>query len=116
MNTLAGAQRDLSNLFGGKTPMAERFAAAQWSTGVTGSPLLDGATVSFDCRISHSASVGTHDILYCEVLAVPPRQQRCAGVLRPQLLLAARRRLNARPLSHPSPPRDRAAGFFLPAE
>ncbi len=36
VNTLAGAQRDLSNLFGGKTPMAERFAAAQWRTGGTG--------------------------------------------------------------------------------
>ncbi|MBS69553.1 MAG: pyrimidine utilization flavin reductase protein F [Pseudomonas sp.] len=80
VNTLAGAQRDLSNLFGGKTPMAERFAAAQWSTGVTGSPLLDGATVSFDCRISHSASVGTHDILYCEVLAVYRRDSSDALV------------------------------------
>uniref|UniRef100_UPI001C3D943C flavin reductase n=1 Tax=Vibrio cholerae TaxID=666 RepID=UPI001C3D943C len=69
VNTLAGAQRDLSNLFGGKTPMAERFAAAQWSTGVTGSPLLDGATVSFDCRISHSRQCRHPRHLYCEVLA-----------------------------------------------
>ena len=42
--------------------------------------LLDGATVSFDCRISHSASVGTHDILYCEVLAVYRRDSSDALV------------------------------------
>ncbi len=79
VNTLASDQRELSSLFGGKTPMAERFAAAEWSVGVTRAPLLDGAAVSFDCRISHSASVGTHDILYCEVLAV--RQRDSADAL-----------------------------------
>ena len=70
VNTLASGQRDLSNLFGGKTPMAERFAAASWTTWLTGSPVLEGAAVSFDCRVSHSTAVGTHDILFCEVLAL----------------------------------------------
>ncbi len=50
--------------------MAERFAAARWSTWATGSPVLDDAAASFDCRISHISSVGTHDILCCEVLAL----------------------------------------------
>ncbi|WZX31526.1 flavin reductase [Stutzerimonas stutzeri] len=50
--------------------MAERFTGPR----ATGTPLLDGATVSFDCRISHSASVGTHDILYCKVVAVYRRR------------------------------------------
>ncbi|TLX57310.1 pyrimidine utilization flavin reductase protein F [Stutzerimonas nosocomialis] len=79
VNTLCDDQRALSNLFGGKTDMAERFAAAHWTTAVTGAPLLEGAAVSFDCRISHSTSVGTHDILYCEVLAV--RQRDAADAL-----------------------------------
>lgn len=70
VNTLASGQRDLSNLFGGKTPMAERFAAGTWITWLTGSPVLEGAAVSFDCRVSHSTTVGTHDILFCEVLAL----------------------------------------------
>ncbi|HCC63484.1 MAG TPA: FMN reductase, partial [Pseudomonas sp.] len=70
VNTLASGQRDLSNLFGGKTPMAERFAAGNWITWLTGSPVLEGAAVSFDCRVSHSTTVGTHDILFCEVLAL----------------------------------------------
>lgn len=73
INTLASDQEVLSNLFGGKTPMAERFAAANWSTWATGAPVLDDAVASFDCRISQISSVGTHDILYCEVLALRRR-------------------------------------------
>ena len=70
VNTLMVTQQDLSSLFGGKTPMAERFAAAKWNTGVSGAPVLEGAAVSFDCRITQTVSVGTHDILFCEVLAL----------------------------------------------
>jgi flavin reductase len=70
VNTLAPGQQSLSNLFGGKTPTAERFAAARWRSGVTGAPLLEGAAVSFDCRVTGSAAVGSHDVLFCEVLAL----------------------------------------------
>lgn len=70
VNTLSAGQESLSNLFGGKTPMADRFAAADWQTGATGCPRLDEALASFDCRISQVMSVGTHDILFCEIVAI----------------------------------------------
>lgn len=70
VNTLSPDQQALSNLFGGKTPMADRFAAAQWSRKATGAPLLQGAAVSFDCRVVRSTSVGTHDVLFCEAVAI----------------------------------------------
>ncbi|MRT22783.1 pyrimidine utilization flavin reductase protein F [Enterobacteriaceae bacterium RIT697] len=70
VNTLAAGHEELSTLFGGKTPMAERFAAADWHTLASGSPLLDGALVSFDCKVAQVVSVGTHDILFCEVQAL----------------------------------------------
>ncbi|MCT9843172.1 pyrimidine utilization flavin reductase protein F [Leclercia adecarboxylata ATCC 23216 = NBRC 102595] len=70
VNTLSAGQESLSNLFGGKTPMADRFAAAQWQTGATGCPRLADALASFDCRISQVVSVGTHDILFCEIVAM----------------------------------------------
>ncbi|RPD96379.1 pyrimidine utilization flavin reductase protein F [Candidatus Pantoea deserta] len=76
VNTLADDQEALSTLFGGKTPMAERFQAAQWRTGATGSPMLEGALVSFDCRISEITQVGTHDVLFCEVLALTLSHER----------------------------------------
>ncbi len=65
-----GRQETLSTLFGGKTAMDERFAAADWQTGATGCPRLEAALVSFDCRIDQRVSVGTHDILFCHVVAI----------------------------------------------
>jgi len=70
VNTLAKGHEHLSTAFGGKTPQAERFALGDWSTGVSGAPVLDSATLAFDCKVSHSVSVGTHDILFCEVLHI----------------------------------------------
>ncbi|MDE1167832.1 MAG: pyrimidine utilization flavin reductase protein F [Pseudomonas sp.] len=80
VNTLAGDQRELSNLFGGKTPMAERFAAGAWRTGDNGAPLLEGAAAGFECRISRTVDVGTHDVLFCEVLALKRDDQASALV------------------------------------
>ncbi|GAA6130078.1 NADH-dependent FMN reductase RutF [Halopseudomonas sabulinigri] len=73
VNTLTSGQQALSNLFGGKSSMQERFATAEWSTECTGAPLLDDALINFDCRITNRVAAGSHDILICEVVAV--RQQ-----------------------------------------
>ncbi|MDM0055589.1 NADH-dependent FMN reductase RutF [Variovorax fucosicus] len=70
VNVLAAGQQTLSGVFGGKTPMDERFASANWRHCITGSPVLDGAAVSFDCRVVRSTGVGTHDVLFCEVVAI----------------------------------------------
>ncbi len=70
INTLAAHHVRLSNLFGGKTPTSERFAAATWVTGETGAPLLEDALVAFDCRITATHEVGTHTILICTVVMV----------------------------------------------
>lgn len=67
VNTLSSSQKHLSNVFGGKTPMAERFEKGDWSTLVTGAPILEGALVSFDCEVVQSLSVGSHDVLFCHV-------------------------------------------------
>ncbi|TWI52364.1 flavin reductase [Pseudomonas duriflava] len=80
VNTLSSEHRALSTLFGGKTTMEERFIAAQWHTLVTGSPALDGAAVSFDCRISAVNTVGTHDVLLCEVVAIE-RRENAGGLI-----------------------------------
>jgi flavin reductase len=70
VNTIGHAHEELSRLFGGKTPVLERFQAATWSTLETGAPVLDSALVSFDCRVKTIADGGTHDILICEVIAI----------------------------------------------
>lgn len=70
VNTLADCHESLSNLFGGKTPMEQRFEAAEWARLATGSPILTDALVSFDCKVTQITSVGTHDILFCEAVAL----------------------------------------------
>jgi flavin reductase len=70
VNTLGPDHRSLSALFGGKTPLNERFAAARWFTGETGAPLLEGAVVNFDCRIAQVTDVGSHTILICEIVGL----------------------------------------------
>ncbi|WP_426990958.1 NADH-dependent FMN reductase RutF [Cupriavidus sp. 30B13] len=70
VNALRAGHQAISGLFGGKTPMAERFAAGRWQRRATGAPVLEDAAVSFDCRIVSRTSVGTHDVLFCQALAI----------------------------------------------
>jgi len=70
VNVLAAGQEALSALFGGKTPMEQRFGGGAWQALSTGAPVLDGAAVSFDCRVVQRTAVGTHDVLFCEVDAI----------------------------------------------
>lgn len=75
INTLDASQDHLSNLFGGKAPMEQRFASATWETLVTGAPVLTDAAVSFDCKIIEVKSVATHDVFFCEVVDIKQKQQ-----------------------------------------
>ncbi|MDX3928493.1 MAG: flavin reductase [Shinella sp.] len=68
INVASHEHQELCGLFGGKTPVEQRFAAATWRTLETGAPVLQGALVSFDCRIVTIHDGGTHDILICEVV------------------------------------------------
>lgn len=70
VNTLASAHEPLSNLFGGKTPVEERFAAAEWRVGTAGVPILKDAIVAFECAVTESVDVGTHRVLFCSVLSL----------------------------------------------
>ena len=67
INILAPEHELLSRVFGGKTPVEERFAAATWSQLTTGAPALDGALASLDCRVRTVSDGSSHDILICEV-------------------------------------------------
>ncbi len=81
VNTLDLAHQGLAALFGGKTPTLEREAAAEWQCLATGAPVLPDARVAFDCRIASQWTVGTHDVLVCEVQAIAVAESRGAGLL-----------------------------------
>ena len=67
VNTLGAGHQAISDLFGGKTPMDERFSEGRWRHGTTGAPVLEAAPVAFDCEVVSCTSVGTHDVLFCAV-------------------------------------------------
>jgi len=71
INTLAPKQEALSSLFGGAEglTMSERFEQGTWTSLVTGAPVLEGAVVSVDCRITQVTEIGTHSVMFCEALA-----------------------------------------------
>lgn len=72
VNTLADDQRELSPVFAGLTGVwgEERFKVANWRTMTSGSPVLDGALVSFDCVIDRAIEVGTHSVFFCSVIDI----------------------------------------------
>ena len=78
VNTLTAAQEALSPLFGGQVEvsMEGKFDAADWTALSTGSPVLSGAVVSFDCRIAQVTEVGTHSVFFCEVDAIQAGAER----------------------------------------
>lgn len=67
INTLSASQQPMSAAFSAKAPMDERFASGEWVEEAGRAPALRGAIMSLHCRISNTVSVGTHDILLCEV-------------------------------------------------
>lgn len=71
VNVLSDAQQDVSALFANRhATLQERFAQVGWSRLATGSPAIDGAMVSFDCRITQIHEAGSHSIFLCEVVAL----------------------------------------------
>lgn len=68
VNVLSASQQVESGIFADRNiAMEERFARIAWSRLATGSPLIDGALASFDCRIVHTRDAGSHSIFLCEV-------------------------------------------------
>lgn len=72
VNTLRADAEALADVFAGRTGavMDERFAAGQWTTLTTGSPVLASAVVALDCRIVEVKAVATHNVLFAAVEAV----------------------------------------------
>ncbi len=70
VNVLGAGQDEVSGTFASKLSQAERFAQTQWQPMVTGAPSLTASATVFDCRIASRNTVGTHEVFFCEVVAV----------------------------------------------
>ena len=72
VNILRDDQSVVSDTFAGRfgDKGEAKFDCGHWTAGETGSPMLDGALVSFDCRLADQLRVGTHHVLFGEVQQV----------------------------------------------
>ncbi|MCQ4159889.1 flavin reductase [Roseomonas sp. GC11] len=71
VNVLAGRHEALSARFGRRgLTVEERFGDAGWHRLATGAPVLADAAVALDCRIARVVGVGTHSVLFCEVVEI----------------------------------------------
>lgn len=72
VNILRDDQAFVSDTFAGRhgDKGEAKFGCADWTPGATGSPMLDGALVNFDCRLVDSRLVGTHHVLFGQVQQV----------------------------------------------
>jgi len=71
VNVLSADRAHLSNVFASsKFSSEQRFEQGKWTELETGSPVLQDALVSFDCEVVQTMSVGSHDVLFCQVKAM----------------------------------------------
>ena len=92
INMLNAGQAALANCFAGRPDDGAPydFGCADWRTGATGAPVLDGAVAAFDCVLERADDAGTHRIIIGRVAgavasAHPPLAyaRRCYQALAP---------------------------------
>ena len=83
VNTLCGTQQDLSGVFAGFTGVEgpARFESGSWRKLVTGAPVLDGALVAFDARITDVIEKGTHLVFFAEIEGIRTQEGIEAALL-----------------------------------
>jgi flavin reductase len=71
VNVLRADQRRVADTFAGRSTWGDPydFEIARWDTLETGAPLLIGAVGRFDCRLDTVLEVGSHSVLFGDVVA-----------------------------------------------
>ncbi len=70
VNLLASDQQTVAETFSGSLGISgeDRFAGDNWTTLISGAPILRGALASLDCRLEEQHSFATHSIFIGSVL------------------------------------------------
>ncbi len=76
VNLLRADQRRVADSFAGRSTSGPPydFDSARWDTLVTGAPLLVGSVGRFDCELSTVLEVGSHSVLFGNVVAADSAQ------------------------------------------
>ncbi|WP_305907620.1 flavin reductase family protein [Methylomarinum sp. Ch1-1] len=67
VNILTAEQQQVSNQFAGGSSQEERFANVAWHEGALGSPVLDEALASLECKVVQQVEAGTHWVVIGQV-------------------------------------------------
>jgi flavin reductase (DIM6/NTAB) family NADH-FMN oxidoreductase RutF len=67
VNVLGKHQFAIAEHFG-RTHAGDKMAGFNWQTGKTTAPVLNDSLAYFDCKVSHYADAGDHQLVICEVL------------------------------------------------
>ena len=78
VNTLMPGQEDISDAFGGRTVLQDRFELGEWGCGTTGIPILSNASVSFECEVTNSIDEATHRIFFGRVIDMRENENQAA--------------------------------------
>lgn len=107
VNVLAETQEKVGQSFAGMLGRDfDRFSVGLWREGEAGSPLLDGASAVFDCRVAETMDQFTHTIFIGEVTGVS------ATIGQDPLVYGARRFRNLRKIMTASVPENMEALHF----
>jgi flavin reductase (DIM6/NTAB) family NADH-FMN oxidoreductase RutF len=77
VNSLCSEDIALADIFAGRTDehFDQKFKHGVWRRGVTGSPLLESALATFDCRLIEVKDVSTHHVFFGAVESVTLRDK-----------------------------------------
>jgi len=67
VNVLSQQQIDLAAHFG-TSGLVDKMSVGQWTTAITGAPILEQSLAYFDCKVSHETDAGDHRVVICEVM------------------------------------------------
>ncbi|RKQ71195.1 flavin reductase (DIM6/NTAB) family NADH-FMN oxidoreductase RutF [Litorimonas taeanensis] len=72
VNVLHNHQSYISDVFAGryKDTVEDKFECSKWAIGKTGSPRVEDGLVGFDCEITSTVKVGTHHVIFGEVVEI----------------------------------------------
>ena len=72
VNVLHNHQSYISDVFAGryKDTVKDKFDCTEWVIGKTGSPRVSEGLVGFDCEITSTVKVGTHHVIFGEVVEI----------------------------------------------
>ena len=72
LNVLSSTQESIAKRFAGidNSERERRYDIGDWTQLTTGSPILVGALVGFDCEVVNSVAAGTHSIIIGHIVDV----------------------------------------------